>query len=452
MYTETVTDPENKRYNGNTFASTDGINWGNPWQSYIYTQREFTDDTKTEIKSYTDIKNGAVWWEEQNKFLLAASVRDSSGIVMRSRDVNEQEAARGLNIALKESTNAETDFRLYTEIAMCNGNLYTTDATRVLRKYTAWSSKVGEVVKPTDVITLPDADITNMTKIAVGNTEDASGLPAVLMYNGLGGAVRNDESTAETEAEKWTETNNLANWGTILDAIYSDSLKTFVVVTDTRGIRVLNKEDVTQAPTSGPAVPSGVKLTAIDTNGTDFMFAGSDGNIYTAPNNEDFAAAELVKVPSSQKVENKMAITNVFVAGDKFIATVSDNTNSDVLIIEKGENNAWSYRSANEELYPSPDAPEPPETHSVEYNEEDGTAIVTAPAGTYTVLFAAYDAEGRLIELEAAENVEVTEEGNYTAVATPTRFTGEEAASGKLMLWDSLNGMTPLASNPIPFK
>ena len=465
VYGDGLTDPENKKYNGNTYASTDGINWGNPWQSYIYTQREFTDATKTEIKSYIDIKNGAVWWEEQNKFLLAASVKDSSGIVMRSRDVNDDEAARGLNIALKESTNAETDFRLYTEIAMCNGNLYTTNATRVLRKYTAWSSKVGEIVKPTDVITLPDSSITNMTKIAVGNTEDSAGLPAVLMHNGLGGAIRNDESTAATEEGKWTETNSLAIWGTITDAVYSDALKTFVVVTDTKGIKVLNKENAAVTPKNGPSLPAGVKFKSIDTDGEVFMLAGTDGNIYTAPNDETFAAAdneplskaeaELVKIPSSQKVENQMPITNIFVAGDKFIATVSDDTDSDVLIISKDEEGNWSYMSVTEELFPTPDptpTPDPSTSYDIEYNEEDGTAVVTASVGTYTVLFAAYDAEGRLIELEAVENAEVKEDGNGKAIVTPTKFTGEGAASGKLMLWDSLNGMTPLASAPIPFQ
>lgn len=457
-------DPDSPyKYWGMTYESQDAINWVTPWQSYTYVQRTIND--KEEVTGYSEAKNGAVWWESKGCFMLAASIKDHAGTVMQSGEATEGEKKLGRTIRWRNTETAQTDFKLNTEIAVCGDNLYTTNATRVLRKYPEWSSASTDVKKPIDVITLPDASITNMNKIAVGNTEDASGLPAVLMHNGLGGAIRNDESTAATEEGKWTETNSLAIWGTITDAVYSDALKTFVVVTDTKGIKVLNKENAAVTPKNGPSLPAGVKFKSIDTDGEVFMLAGTDGNIYTAPNDETFAAAdneplskaeaELVKIPSSQKVENQMPITNIFVAGDKFIATVSDDTDSDVLIISKDEEGNWSYMSVTEELFPTPDptpTPEPSTSYDIEYNEEDGTAVVTAPVGTYTVLFAAYDAEGRLIELEAVENAEVKEDGNGKAIVTPTKFKGEEGVSGKLMLWDSLNGMTPLASAPIPFQ
>lgn len=70
---------------------------------------------------------------------------------------------------------------------------------------------------------------------------------------------------------------------------------------------------------------------------------------------------------------------------------------------------------------------------------EGGNAIVNAPtAGTYTVLFAAYNGSGRLTSLSAQT---VTVEKGETTVA-PQGFT----ASGtvKVMLWESITSMKPL--------
>ncbi len=70
---------------------------------------------------------------------------------------------------------------------------------------------------------------------------------------------------------------------------------------------------------------------------------------------------------------------------------------------------------------------------------EDGKAIVTVPtAGTYSVLFAAYDTDGRLTSLKEQT---VTFEKGETAV-TPIDFTAD--AKVKVMLWESLSSMKPL--------
>lgn len=80
------------------------------------------------------------------------------------------------------------------------------------------------------------------------------------------------------------------------------------------------------------------------------------------------------------------------------------------------------------------------EKFSIRY--EGGNAIVNAPtAGTYTVLFAAYDGSGRLTSLSAQT---VTVEKGEKTVEPPINFT----ASGtvKVMLWESLASMKPLCA------
>lgn len=80
------------------------------------------------------------------------------------------------------------------------------------------------------------------------------------------------------------------------------------------------------------------------------------------------------------------------------------------------------------------------EKFSIRY--EGCNAIVNAPtAGTYTVLFAAYDGSGRLTSLSAQT---VTVEKGEKTVEPPINFT----ASGtvKVMLWESLASMKPLCA------
>ena len=77
------------------------------------------------------------------------------------------------------------------------------------------------------------------------------------------------------------------------------------------------------------------------------------------------------------------------------------------------------------------------EKFSIRY--ENGKAIVTAPkAGTYAILFTAYDAGGRLTGLSIQT---VPAEKGETTV-TPINFTVGDTV--KVMLWESLTSMKPL--------
>lgn len=73
---------------------------------------------------------------------------------------------------------------------------------------------------------------------------------------------------------------------------------------------------------------------------------------------------------------------------------------------------------------------------------EDGKAIVTAPtAGTYAVIFAAYDADGRLTSLSVQTVPLVI--GKNTPIK-PQNFNADDKV--KVMLWESLTSMKPLCA------
>lgn len=177
-------------------------------------------------------------------------------------------------------------------------------------------------------------------------------------------------------------------------------------------------------------IKDGAKVTGVSANGEYIVVGMSDGTMYYTENAELTADTKWTEIPvimGTTKATEE--IRNFEISEDgKFIAlSLRQIYEGDIHI---------GYKNIKDEM------------PTISYN--DGTAVITGPKGTYAVLFAAYDDAGRLIELEAVEDAEIADNGR--TVITPEKFTGEEGVSGKLMLWDSLNGMTPLASAPIPFQ
>ncbi len=185
-------------------------------------------------------------------------------------------------------------------------------------------------------------------------------------------------------------------------------------------------------------VKDGANVTGVSVNDEYIVVGMSDGTMYYTENAELTADTKWTEIPVIKGATKATEeIRNFEISEDgKFIAlSLRQIYEGDIHI---------GYKNIKDEMpIPTP-APE----LSISYN--DGTAVITGPEGTYAVLFAAYDDAGRLIELEAVEVAEIADNGR--TVITPEKFTGEEGVSGKLMLWDSLNGMTPLASAPIPFQ
>lgn len=89
----------------------------------------------------------------------------------------------------------------------------------------------------------------------------------------------------------------------------------------------------------------------------------------------------------------------------------------------------------------SSEEPEPIE-YKVVYS--GGNAEVSAAAaGTYAVIFAAYDAKGALLGAEV-QTIEFTEAGKTTV--SPLKLNAEGAEKIKVMLWNNIAGMEPLCA------
>lgn len=74
---------------------------------------------------------------------------------------------------------------------------------------------------------------------------------------------------------------------------------------------------------------------------------------------------------------------------------------------------------------------------------ENGKAVVTAKQdGTYTVIFASYDGDGKLLNLCAEDKT--LQKGENEPIEPKQGFVSGEKV--KVMLWDSLNGMKPLCA------
>lgn len=79
--------------------------------------------------------------------------------------------------------------------------------------------------------------------------------------------------------------------------------------------------------------------------------------------------------------------------------------------------------------------------YSIKY--ESQAAVITVPQdGTYTVIFAAYDTDNRLLNVYA-EDCPLVKGENRIA---PPDFSANHANTVKVMLWDSLNGIKPLCA------
>ncbi len=78
--------------------------------------------------------------------------------------------------------------------------------------------------------------------------------------------------------------------------------------------------------------------------------------------------------------------------------------------------------------------------YSIKYESGTSAVITVTKTGTYAVIFAAYDSEGKLISIE----VQTKELNKGENTVTPKTFNASGAANVKIMLWDNINSMKPL--------
>lgn len=417
-----------ENYWGMIFTSDDGLTWERVYQGYTFTQRTMSKDDPNVVASYNEVRNGAVWWEREEIFIISASISDHSGDSLISED----------GITWTHRADDDTGLRLNVDIAVGgDGNLYAGGSGKSVRKYTAWSTESMETINLKDKI----SGDWYLNQLSVSNEPD----PAILTYQNAEGAIRDNTVTDGEEIEKWNINSNIQGSGRITDSVYSGNLNSFVAVA-TAGNRttIINKGG---SVTVGPVVSGGVICNAIDTNGEVFMLAGQDGNVYTAPDTAEFANSSLSAVASANGSANTMPLTNVFKAGEMFIATASDNTDSDVLAISKNsETGSYEYVTASSLIGPGEMAPGSTVNVCVDVDNQLNEVC------TFTLISAVFSPDERCVQInthDASVAARVKE-----TVTMPVEIGADvpEGSTMRLFVWDSLEGMVPLTDVSVPFN
>lgn len=439
VYGNTTSPDADGAYHGKIFVSDNGIDWRNTYTGYTFSRRII--NAEGVFTGYEEVRNGAVWWEEEGIFIVSTATEDQANIAMVSEDGENWRAVWGKDNVDADGEAApelDTDLRYGTDIAVAGGKLYSTNRTKTMRAYTAFND---DSITSTEVKVVPSGWY--LGQIAVSDDED----PAVLMTDSYYGVVRNNDSTAENEDEKWTVMTNVGMYGAVKDAVYSEKLGKFVAVLD-KGWRttIVDKNGTSE---EGPIVQGGIVCNAIDTNNEVFMFAGNNGNIYTAPDTAGFKKNEvsLTPVPAAAAVEtaNKMPLTNVIKAGDKFIATATDNVNSDVLLVSKNSAGTYEYVKASENVKAAELVPGETITVSV-----DGVNKTDADY-EFTLITAIYS-DGVLVQVQSDELAVTAGMSGKASADVAIGADVPENAEMKIFMWDSMKGMVPLRAAYTPFE
>lgn len=438
VYGDTTSPNEEGKYQGKIFISTDGgQNWENVYTGITFSYRTFNEDGS--IKSYNEVRNGAVWWSGQQQFVISAGTGTGTdttnyGLSLTSSNGRDWEVI----------PQATTDLRNYCDLALSGdgSKIYTTNNGRQFRTYTAWNRASMTYTG----VTIVDSNW-YMNQIVVSDDAD----PAVLMIQDYHGAVRNNESTESEELKKWTKINGIAGAGYMTDGVFSKNLNQFVVISNA-GLRTTLLSKDASVLEQGPIVPGGIVCNAIDTDNETFMLASQNGNIYTAPDTAEFKkdVTTLETVAPAEGTEaNTMNVTNVYKAEPgKFIATSSDNTNSDVLIIAKNAADTYEYTKASDNVT----------TENLEANTTYNISVKglnkTSQEYKFDMIIAIYgqDGDGELIQVQKnRETLAAKSDGTIKEKITSNEDLPSDAVM-KIFIWNSAEGMVPVKSATIPFN
>lgn len=454
VYGDTTSVDSDGKYYGKIFTSSDGFNWTNTYTGYTFSQRNY--DNNKNFTGYSEVRNGAVWWESQKIFIVSASTKDHSGYSLTSPDGVNWNVVKGYAAEGDAEGTVYTGLALNSDIRIAGGNLYTTDGKRRLMKYTAWNE--NSAVEVADVSTLSNipATITALNQIAVSDEAD----PAVLMAQAYLGVVRDNSNTSAKEINKWSvvrtyvDSNNssvlgIGN-GDLTDAVYSKNLGKFVAVVNRALRTVIVPKAITDTDKAvqGPVVAGGtIVCNAIDTNDSVFMLTSPNGKIYTGPDSEEFLnkyslASNVVGAVTTDD-EITYGMTNVFkTTGDRFIATASNGTDSAVAVIDK--NNGGSYKYKNAALH-SDVTLTPGEELTVSVavdNQQPEDLKMTIIAAIYT--------DGKLVQTAASDLLTVSSHNAETkTLNVPVAGDIESGSEMRVFVW---NGMQPLKGVSTPFN
>lgn len=379
---------------------------GKDWSKNIISDKNGAFNTNT--------KKGIVWWDAQQKFVIG----DSSNAWVSEDGVAWDYIEKiGLNV------NA-------SDMAVVGNTLYASNGVKTVYKFTELNLE-----NRTAVETGVDGDL-YFYYMALSDDAD----PAIFMTDGrtwgYSGAVK------AAGSDKWKKIDSVGNYAAPLDVVYSKALKKFVVVLNSKWRTSIVGTDGSNG-SDGPKVADGeVFFSSLETNDTMMLFGGKDGKLYAAADDASLSNATIaqpVPLAADGLGENTMPVTNLFLGkGGEFCAIASDGIDSDILFADQNAKNYWKAS----DMAAAPEMLTAGETIVVKVQSVNNTAESTA----FTMITGIYDG-GKLIQV-AADDMEMTaSSNNYLTQEITLNEDVPETAKMKIYLWNSLEGMQPVAES-----
>lgn len=408
---------------GYIFYSEDGINWNT---TAVGTQ---TLTWGFEAKA----KNVAVWWPAKEMFVISAATdwKDAD-----NKPIGATQTCWYSKDGKSWSWMNKNGFGDNGDISVMGDYLYTSykGSNWAIRRFGALDGVVTNIF-----YTVQNSNTQACTTMAVSDDE----VPVVLVGAGYGQTFVNKatlDRNAVTLATLITPGGTGAS-SQMRDVHWNTNIDKFVGVNSANSSVYLIDADA-NVESFVPNSESGI-LAAIETNNSSYLTGGANGTIYYSAGANISTASTFTEVQTAG-TKNTLPVTNIFVGKDnKYFVTVSDGTESDILVVAA---DGSGYQKVSEMVTPT--SISAGDTFKISVK----TTNYTNQAENITLIAAIYDSTGTTL-------LQVTSEGktmqlNTSEVLTMDVTAGSNVTSDckvKVFIWDSINGMTPVAGETKSF-
>lgn len=408
---------------GYIFYSEDGINWN-------------TTGVGTQTLTWgfeSKAKNVAVWWPAKEMFVISAATD------WKDADNNKIGATQTCWYSKDGKSWSWMDkngFGDNGDISVMGDYLYTSykGSNWAIRRFSALDRVVTNIF-----YTIKDSNNQACTTMAVSDDE----VPVVLVGAGYGQTFVN-KATLDRNAV--TKANLITPGGTgassqMRDVHWNTNIDKFVGINSANSSVYLIDANA-NVESFVPNSESGI-LAAIETNNSSYLTGGANGTIYYSAGANISTASTFTEVQTAG-TKNTLPVTNIFVGKDnKYFVTVSDGTESDILVVSA---DGSGYQKLSELVTPT--SISAGDTFKISVK----TTNYTERAENIRLIAAIYDSTGKTL-------LQVTSEGktmqlNTSEVLTMDVTAGSNVTSDckvKVFIWDSINGMTPVAGEAKSF-
>ena len=407
---------------GKVYYSEDGIKWKNVMTTALLFNKDQKGNTFT-----TD---NCIYWENKGLFIINLG-GNSVGTCYYSFDGKKWDFSQSIPTA---TSTGSIGLGQNSNIAVNGDYIYTADPSKNQAYFKT------TVTVETDPETNEPKIISHSTESIVGSTSIATAkygfsfiavsdetVPYVFLNGGYGVAYGCGGATnTETGRFSFISTNanklNAAKWDNVLNKFVG-------VRTDMKKIYVFDKDLSFQA--LSPSFTD-KNIVSFDNNGTKYVFGTSDGSLVSLNSSEITTATTFTNVSAANGV-NKLPISSVFAGNNNFIAVATDETNSDVIIVNAA---GTQYEKASEKA-------------DIVFGEGE-KAVVTASAVNnssspvnFKMITAIYDGDKLVQTVISDKTIAASFSGDITEEITFNSSVNSNCRM-RVYMWDAVNTMTPI--------